>query len=124
MTDMTDTRELADRFAAVWNEADAGARREAIAELWAPNGVHYVKTIEARGYAAIEKRVVDAYQKNVRDNGNRFRAVRNAQALRNVIMFDWEMVPAGSDEVLAVGREFLILDEGGRIITDYQFIVS
>jgi len=34
------------------------------------------------------------------------------------------MVPAGTDTVLAVGREFLVLDAEDRIISDYQFIIS
>ena len=60
----------------------------------------------------------------MRQDGNRFRAVSNAQALRNTVTFNWEMVPAGGDEVESVGLEFLILDDHGRILRDYQFIVS
>jgi len=121
---MDEAQQLADRYAAVWNEADAEARRKAIAELWPPAGRHYVKTREARGYGELEARVIGAYEKNVRDRGNRFRAAKNAQALRNVVTFNWEMVPAAGGEVLAVGLEFLVLDEQGRIVDDYQFIVS
>jgi hypothetical protein len=117
-------QELADRFAAAWNESDAAARRKAIAELWAPDGVHYVRMLEARGYEALEKRITGSHEKNVRDGGNLFRAVRNAQALRNVITFNWEMITAQGSEVRAVGLEFLVLDDGGRIVADYQFIVS
>jgi hypothetical protein len=120
---MTDAQQLADRYAAVWNEVDPAARQKSIAELWAPDGVHYVRTLEVRGYAALEKRITDSHNKNVRDGGNRFRAAQNAQALRNVITFNWEMIPAGRSEVLAVGLEFLVLDERGRIVGDYQFMV-
>lgn len=121
---MSEAQQLADRFAAVWNEPDASARRRAIVELWAPDGVHYVRTIVARGHDALEKRVTGAYEKNVRDNGNRFRAVKNAQSLEGAVTFNWEMVPARGDEVLAVGLEFLLLDDQGRILRDYQFMVS
>lgn len=121
---MDEAQRLADRYAAVWNEADAEARRKAITELWAPEGRHAVKTREARGYDELEARIVGAYEKNVRDRGNRFRAAKNAQRLKNVLTFNWEMVPAGGEEVLAVGLEFLVLDEQGRILEDYQFIVS
>jgi SnoaL-like protein len=120
---MTDAQELADRYVAVWNETDPTARRKAIGELWAPDGVHYVATREARGYQALEARVVGSHEKNVRDGGYRFRAAKNAQALRNVVTFNWEMVPARGGAVAAVGLEFLVLDERGRIVTDYQFIV-
>ncbi len=120
---MNAAQQLADRYAAVWNETDADARRQAIADLWAPDGQHYVKTREARGYEALETRIVGSYEKNVRDGGNRFRAAKNAQALRGLVTFNWEMVTAGG-EVAAVGLEFLVLDDRGRILTDYQFIVS
>jgi hypothetical protein len=121
---MNDAQQFADRYAAVWNETDPTARRKAIAELWVPNGIHYVKTREARGYDALEKRIIGSHEKNVRDGGNRFRAVKNAQALRNVVTFNWEMIPAGGGEVAAVGLEFLVMDDAGRIVSDYQFIVE
>lgn len=120
---MNAAQQLADRYAAVWNETDADARRQAIAKLWGPEGLHYVKTREARGYEALETRIVGSYEKNVRDGGNRFRAAKNAQALGGVVTFNWEMVTAGG-EIAAVGLEFLVLDDRGRILTDYQFIVS
>jgi hypothetical protein len=34
------------------------------------------------------------------------------------------MVPYGDDKVLATGLEFLILDDAGQILTDYQFILD
>jgi hypothetical protein len=120
----TDPQKLADRYAAVWNEPDATARRRAIAALWAPDGVHYVQDREYRGHEALEKRVLDAYDKNVRLAGNRFRAVRNAQVLRDVVKFNWEMLPADGEQVLAVGLEVVVLDDDQRIVRDYQFIVS
>jgi hypothetical protein len=120
---MNTAQQLADRYVAVWNETDAAARRQAVANLWTPDGRHYVKSREARGYEELETRIVGSYEKNVRDGGNRFRAAKNAQALAGVVTFNWEMVTT-RDEVAAVGLEFLVLDDRGRIRTDYQFIVS
>jgi hypothetical protein len=48
-------QDLADRYAAVWNEADPDARRKSIAALWPADGEHYVRMLEARGYEALEK---------------------------------------------------------------------
>jgi hypothetical protein len=116
-------QELAHRYVAAWNETDAEARRQAIEALWLPEGIHYVRDREARGYAALEQRIVGSHEKNVRDGGYRFRAVENAQALRNTVTFHWEMIaPDGS--VAAVGLEFLMIDECQRIAVDYQFIVQ
>ena len=117
-------QDLAARYVALWNETDAEARRAAIADLWRPDGMHFVKERIARGHAGLEQRVIGSYEKNVRDKGNRFRARGDAQRLRDIVTFSWDMVPAGTDTVLAVGREFLVLDAEDRIISDYQFIIS
>lgn len=117
-------QELADHYAAVWNESDAAVRRDMIVGLWRPDGVHFVKDRAARGHAALDLRIIGAYETNVRDNGNRFRARADAQRLRDVVTFTWEMVPAGADTVLAVGREVLVVDDEDRIVTDYQFILA
>ncbi|WP_158816752.1 nuclear transport factor 2 family protein [Methylocapsa sp. S129] len=121
---MNEAQELADRYTAVWNETDPDRRRAAIAELWAPDGRHYVNAREARGYDALEKRIIGSHEKNVRDGGYRFRAVGNARMLRDAVTFNWEMIPAGGDEVAAVGLEFLMVDAERRILVDYQFIVQ
>jgi hypothetical protein len=117
-------QELAARYVAVWNESSPSVRRQRIAELWAPDGVHYVRTREARGYEALEKRVAESHEKNVRRTPNRFRAVRNAQALRDTVTFNWEMIAPDGEKVLAVGLEFLVVDDQGRIVADYQYVVA
>jgi len=121
---MNEAEHLAERYVAVWNEPDPQMRRNAIAALWVPDGIHYVKTREARGYAALEERIVGSHEKNVREGGYRFRTAGPIQALRNVVTFDWEMVPAGGGEVAASGVIILIVDPHDRILTDYQFVAS
>jgi hypothetical protein len=120
---VTDAQQLADRYVAVWNESDADKRRQAIAGLWTPDGLHFVDSREARGYDALEKRIVGSYEKNIRDRGNRFRA-KNALALRDVVTVFWEMLPAHADTVLASGLAFLIVNAEGRIRVDYQFVLK
>jgi hypothetical protein len=120
---MNATQQLADRYAALWNEADAERRRRAIAELWSPTGVHFVKARESRGHEALYERVTGAYEKNVHERGFRFRACQDAQRLRNVVTFHWEMIRPDSGEVAALGLEFMQLDDNGLIEADHQFIV-
>ena len=121
---MNTAQDLAARYVALWNETNADTRRSAIASLWRPDGRHFIKEREATGYAALEQRIAGSHEKNVRDNGNRFRVRSGAQRLRDVVTFFWEMVPANADTVLAVGLEFVVLDAEDRIVTDYQFIVG
>jgi hypothetical protein len=134
---MNDAKKLVDRYVAVWNEPDAGRRREAVAELWSNDAVHILQppqevreaaaslevtaTFQARGHAALEARVGRAYAQFVAEGGNSFRARDDADLLGDVVMFRWEMVTSVG-EVAAVGLEFVVLDAEGRIRADYQFI--
>lgn len=112
---------LADRYVAVWNESDAERRRSKIVDLWIPRGRHYVGDRKVEGYDALEIRVRESYEKNVRDNANRFRAADDARRVHDVVIFHWEMLPASGEAVLARGLEFLFVDGSGKIVADYQF---
>lgn len=134
-----DARELVGRYVAVWNEPDAELRRKAIHELWTEDGAHILQppqeirkaatglgftstTLEAHGHYELEVRVTRAYQEFVAPGEFRFKPRDNADWLHNVVKFNWEMVPSSGGEVAGAGLEILILDEDGRIKTDYQFI--
>jgi hypothetical protein len=105
MNARTEFAELADRYVAVWNEPDADARRAAIAGLWVPDGEHYVRTLQAKGYEALQQRVTGSHEKNVRDAGFRFVRAGDAQFLHDAVMFHWHMVPAAGGPVAALGLE-------------------
>ncbi|ARF77927.1 hypothetical protein ACIG0C_31235 [Kitasatospora aureofaciens] len=134
----TSAQQLADRYAALWTERDAGARRKAIERLWAEDGVHLVHppeeiraeavrvgfpepVLEARGYRELEFRVARAYQEFVAPGEFTFRAREDAVRLRDVVRFSWEMVSVGTGELAGGGVEFVVLDADGRITADYQF---
>ena len=134
-----DPRELVGRYVAVWNEPDAELRRKAIHALWTEDGAHVLQppleiqnaaagigftsaALEARGHDELEVRVTRAYQDFVAPGEFTFRPRDNAGRLRNVVKFNWEMVPIAGGEAAASGLEILVLGEDGRITTDYQFI--
>jgi hypothetical protein len=134
-----DPRELVRRYVAAWNEPDAGLRRKAIAGLWTEDGAHILQppqeiraaaaalgftstVLHARGHDALEVRVTRAFEEFVAPGKFTFKARDNAERLGNVVKFNWEMISAGSGQVAGVGLEIFILDEDGRIKTDYQFI--
>lgn len=66
--------ELADRYVAVWNERDSEKRKRQVAELWIPQGEHYVESRKVVGHDALELRIIESHNEFVRDAGNRFRA--------------------------------------------------
>jgi hypothetical protein len=60
---MSDIHTFVQAYIAVWNESDAGRRRELIRILWQDDAHHLARTLEAVGHSGIEKRVTDAYDK-------------------------------------------------------------
>lgn len=115
--------DLAWRYVDVWNETDAQQRRARIHALWRPDGVHYVRTLVAQGYEALEQRVASSHDKNVRQNGYRFRLSGEPQQLQDTLLMHWDMVRPGSDVIEAYGVVFMKLAADGRIATDHQFVL-
>jgi hypothetical protein len=140
-TRTTEAEQLADRYIALWNEADPERRRRIIAELWTEDGSHILQppqemreiaarpglgmaaTLEARGHAELEARAASAYEQWVGSDELSFRRRDDVERLDDVVKFHWEAVsPDG--EVTAVGLDFLVLGADGRIRRDYVFIES
>jgi hypothetical protein len=132
------SRDLAVRYIALWTEPDAESRRKAIQGLWVEGGAHILRppveireiaaglgfdstTLEAHGYDAIEVRVLRSYERFVASGLYTFEPVDNAVRLHNVVKFNWQTVPAGGGEAVGGGLEVLVLDDDGRIVTDYMF---
>jgi hypothetical protein len=138
----TRTREaeqLADRYVALWNEADPERRRRLIAELWTEDGSQILQppqemreiaaspglglaaTLEARGHAELEARATTSYEQWVDSGGLSFRRRDDVERLHDVVKFHWEAVsPDG--EVTGAGLEFLVLGADGRIRRVYTFV--
>jgi hypothetical protein len=135
---MTDPRDLVDRYVAVWNEPDAERRRKAVSELWTEDGVQVLQppreiretaatlgvtpTLEARGHDALQVRVTRSYEQFVAPGEFIFKPRDNADRLGDVVKFNWEMVRGSDGEVAASGLQILVLDDDGRIKTDYLFV--
>ncbi len=136
-TPATIADQLAERYAAVWMEADADRRRRLIAELWSEDAIHLLQptqevyeaaaeravnpTWQVRGHDELTARVTSAYEDFVATGQMSFRAREGAKRLGDVVTWRWEGVsPEG--EVLGAGLEFVILAADGRIATDYQFV--
>jgi hypothetical protein len=116
-------RLLVDRSSSTWTE-DGSQLLEPPQELIAAaNAIGFRSPrLESRGYEQLEERVTKAYDEFVDSGQYRFRRRDNTSRLDDVLKFGWEMVPADSDQVVAIGLEIAMLAPDGRIRTDYQFI--
>ena len=133
-----DPREMVRRYVAAWNEPDAGLRRKAVHDLWTEDGAHILQppremreaaaalgftsaVLHAQGHDALEVRVTRAFEEFVAPGKFTFKARDNAAHLGHVVKFNWEMI-AADGQVAGTGLEIFLLDQDGRIKTDYQFI--
>jgi len=133
--------ELAETYVALWNEPDAGRRRQMIAGLWTEDGRHILQppeemraiaaqpglamtaVLESRGHGEIAARAAGVHEHWVGAEGLRFRGRDDADRLGDLVKLHWEAV-AGGGEVVAVGLSVLLLAGEGRIARDYTFIVA
>jgi hypothetical protein len=119
---MSHAADLAQRYVHIWNETDPAGRRAQVAELWIENGTHYVRTREVHGHAELETRVSTSHQTNVTERHYRFELAGGVEQLRDMVKFNWRMVPDGGGAIAATGLIVLLLADDGRIRIDYQFI--
>ncbi|ABW15118.1 conserved hypothetical protein [Parafrankia sp. EAN1pec] len=116
---MSRIEKIADRYLAVWNEADPGRRRKEVGEIWAEDGLYANTSNEFLGHDGIEAAVREAHEEFVAAGFTfRLKAVaENHDAAR----IGWEMVPSGGGDPVAAGTQYLVFAADDRIRTDYQF---
>jgi hypothetical protein len=87
-------------------------------------GMRMSAVFEVRGHRELEIPVTDAHERFIAAGEFRFRRRDDAERLRDVVKFRWELVSTGDGSVAAVGLEFMVIDAAGRVRSDYQFIES
>lgn len=114
-------QQFAERYMAVWNEANAELRDKSIIELWGEDGAQFTRTREVHGHQALFERISTNYETFVKTRGLLFRLAGEVIAHHQAVKLSWEMVPATGGEVVGAGVIFLLLSDDGRIHLDYQF---
>lgn len=122
----------------VWNESDAGRRRELIEQLWAQDavmlleppeeirekaqwlGVHPV--LEVRGHDALEIRVTRAYEEFVASGQMVFKLRHPPARLGDVVTLSWDAVNPADGQVVGGGLDVFTVGADGRIMLGHQFI--
>jgi hypothetical protein len=141
MSPHIDLTDLADRYAAVWNEPDADRRHQRIIELWAPAGRQVLvdppeevravadhhqflaPPLTVHGHDALEARVTRAHDNFIAAGEHAFVASGPATPLLgHVVSLPWEMVATADGSHAGGGVNVVELDDDGRIVVDYQFI--
>ncbi|MCX5211997.1 nuclear transport factor 2 family protein [Kitasatospora sp. NBC_00240] len=114
---MTDLQQLAERYIATWNEADADARRKLVGELWSEDGDYTDPLMAVTGPDAISAAIGAA---RAQFPGLVF-TLGTVDAHHNLARFTWDLGPAGAD-ALIVGFDVLVADTEGRIASVLGFL--
>jgi hypothetical protein len=106
--------ELVTGYLQTWNETDPAARREAIDELWAQDGIYTDPMAVATGLDQIDA-TIGAVQGQF--PGLAFTLAGPVDAHHDIVRFTWSL---GDD--LVIGFDVLVLDEEGRISRVHGFL--
>jgi SnoaL-like domain len=107
----TTYQQLAERYIAIWNEADPVRRRRDIDDLWAPDGRYVDPLAVAEGRDAIDA-TIDAVQRQF--PGMTFRLAGPVDGHHNQTRFTWELGPAGGEAPIA-GFDVATTDHNGQL---------
>lgn len=105
---MNNYTELVDRYIQMWNETDAGRRRQLIAGMWTETATYVDPMMQAEGHAGIDSMV-----QGVQDGfpGYRFRRTSEVDGHHDRVRFAWELGPEGGP-AFAGGVDFGIVVDG------------
>lgn len=110
---MTTLTDLIDRYIAIWNETDAGRRRDLIARTWTADA-HYVDPVlRGEGRAGIDTMVQGVQE---RFPGHRFRRTSDIDTHNDRVRFTWELAPEVGDAVVK-GTDFGVVVDQERLRT-------
>lgn len=119
---MSEMTQIAERYLAVWGEADPELRRKAVAELWAVDGEELVEDVRFRGHAELTARVAEAYQEFVVGRGFTVTSAGDLAGHHDLVTLTVRLT-TDAGEVAWAARAVLLLDTDGRIRRDYQMTV-
>ncbi|MFD8388569.1 nuclear transport factor 2 family protein [Streptomyces sp. NPDC059680] len=126
-TTVTDVDRIVQRYVAVWSEPDVPARKRAVAELWTPDGVEFIEGTQFRGHEGMLERLAEAYGLFVASGEYHVTHDDHVTVHDDVAMLTIQLTYATGPhlgEVAWAARVFLVLDDDGRIVQDYQLTVQ
>ena len=115
----TPSREMVERYIAVWNEPDADARSRAVAELWTQDGTYTDPLADVEGHEAIEAVISGAREQFP---GHLFKLIGDVDAHHDIVRFRWELVAEGGDESVVEGFDVAVAARDGRLSNVYGFL--
>lgn len=112
--------EIADRYMACWTEQDDEQRHKLVEGLWAQDCQYFNRFFVCTGREQMEFAIGRAHEEYFA-KGFTFRSQNDAYGHHAGMKFGWVMISDETGEVDTFGQDFIILNEEGKILVDYQF---
>jgi hypothetical protein len=116
---VSDLTDLAGRYIAAWNEADASKRAAAISEVFTADATYTDPLADVQGHEGIGAVLAGAQEQF---KGFEFRVLGDVDENHNIGRFQWELVPAGGGENIVIGFDVVVTDSNGKIKSVYGFL--
>jgi hypothetical protein len=120
---MTTVESILDRYTMTWNEHDPARRQELAARLYAAGAYYANQGGDYRGLEEVVRAITRNYD-GFLSKGFTFEMAEGAAAHHGSVRVPWRMLAPDGATVAAAGMQFLLLDDTGLVISDYQFITQ
>jgi hypothetical protein len=101
--------DIAERYIALWNERDAGARREILAEEWAADATYVDPLMAGRGAAEIDALIAGA---QARFSTFSFRLTGKPDGFGENVRFSWSFGPGDFAGAPIEGTDIVVVRDG------------
>jgi hypothetical protein len=108
---MNNSTDLVDRYIAIWNEPDAGRRRELIVDTWAEDGRYIDPLFAVGGHDGVET-MVSGFQQQF--PGLTFARTGDVEQHHDRVRFTWDLLPPTGGRI-AAGTDVAIVSPDGRL---------
>jgi hypothetical protein len=109
---MADVSAVIDGYIASWNETDPERRRQLLDATFAADASYVDPLVAADGRDGIEATIA-AVQRQF--PGHRFALAAGPDVHHDRVRFTWHLKPVDGDDVVAVGHDFGVVAEDGRL---------
>lgn len=116
---MSDIAGTIDRYITLWNETDADARKQGIAEIFDAEAVYTDPLADVAGHDGIDAVIAGAQGQFA---GFAFKLLTAVDSNHNIARFSWELVPAAGGESVVIGFDVAAFTEDGKIRSIYGFL--
>lgn len=106
---MTDPRNIAERYIALWNEDDAGIRRELLATDWTEDATYVDPLMQGHGPTEIDGLVAGV---KARFPSFQFKLIGKPDGHGDHVRFSWSLGPGDFVDAPIEGTDIVLMHEG------------